>query len=147
MVSQTAFGSNELIAAVKSGGTFAASDLAGKWYTYGVSTGGALGKQTITGFIEQDVSGKVTDGGLSFIGELSGLQPVTATVAPGGTLALNGSGELSGLANATIHTPGGDVNSTMTILSGKMAPSKNMSFWVFKTDDGQDGFVISVKGN
>lgn len=139
--------SNELIVAVKSGGTFVTSDMGGKWHLYGVSTSGALGKLTVMGSIEQDVSGKATDGSLSFRGELSGLQPVPATIIPGGTLALSGNGELSGTGDMTIQTPQGDQNSTMTIVSGKMTPSKKMSVWVLKTDDGQNGFVISIKGN
>jgi hypothetical protein len=119
----------------------------GKWYMYGVSTGGLSGKTTVTGSLQQDAAGQVIDGSLSFVGESSGLQPVPATVIPGGTLALDVNGELSGSSHSTTHTPQGDVNSTMTITSGKMAPSKNMSIWVLKTDVGQNGFVISIKGN
>ena len=148
ITTQTEIGSSELMVLVKGGGTFSTADMEGKWYLHGVSMGGDFGGLAISGSLEQDASGKVIDGDYSLVGEATGLQPIPATFTPGGTMALNASGELSGSIDVTIHgTPQGDIHSTITIVSGKMAPSKNIVVFVVKTSIGQNALMISIKGN
>lgn len=126
-------GKFDLATAIRAGGSFIRSDLAGTWYIYGSSSSGA-NKATISGTIVLDSSGQVTTGG-SYIRADAGMASFT-----GGTMTIDSTGVLSG---SVITNIGDNIN----LSSGKMHSSKGMMSLVVSTNGSKPDFLICLKGS
>ena len=120
----------DFIIAIRSGGTFATSDLPGTWHFHGASSGGTA-EGTIRGTIVLDSSGQVTGG--SYTHSDGAVASLT-----GGTITIDGSGVISG----SITT---DVDVVVSITSGKMYFLKNIISFVDSMNDGEFDFIIAIK--
>ena len=127
----TISGKFDLATAIRAGGSFIPSDLAGTWYIYGSSSSGA-NKATISGMIVLDSSGQVTGG--SYIRSDAGMASFT-----GGTMTIDNTGVLSG---SVITNIGDNVN----LSSGKMNSSKGIMSFV-ATNGSELDFLICLKGS
>jgi hypothetical protein len=127
----TISGKFDLAMAIRAGGSFIPSDLAGTWYIYGSSSSGA-NKATISGTIVLDSSGQVTGG--SYIRSDAGMASFT-----GGTMTIDNTGVLSG---SVITNIGDNVN----LSSGKMNSSKGIMSFV-ATNGSELDFLICLKGS
>jgi hypothetical protein len=107
--------SNDLVVAIKRGGTFFTADLQGTWYLFGASVGDVSPEGTVWGKFALDASGNVASGEISRSDD-------TNLTATGGKINLADAGEVSGTVTTRYLTE--DLN--ITVNSGKMAPSKNL---------------------
>lgn len=139
--------SNELIAAVKSvGGTINTTlALKGKWYLYGVSMGSTFGKLTITGYMDVDAEGKVTDGVYISRGEETALEPLPAQILSG-EMHFENDGTIGGRVVANINTGSQEINTTITLKSGRLSAAKDVAVIVTDDDLGENAFMIGIKG-
>jgi len=130
--SMTASGKYYLVTAVRAGGTFTLSDLAGTWYIFGARNSGTS-QSTMNGTVIIDSSGNVTGGSYT----LSDGGTVSFT---GGTVTINDAGVLSGSA---ITSTGGTIN----LASGKMNSLKYIMSLVASTSNSELDFLFCIKGN
>ena len=139
--------SNELIAAVKSveGTINNLLDLKGKWYLYGVSMGSTFGKLTISGYMDVDAEGKITDGVYISRGEETGLQPLPAQILSG-EMYFENDGTIGGSVEANINTGSQEVNTTITLKYGRLSAAKDVALIVTDDDLGENAFMIGIKG-
>ncbi len=128
----TISGEYDLVTAMRAGGTFAPSDLAGTWYIFGSVTSGT-NQSTISGTVILDLTGKITGG--SYIRSDGGKASFT-----GGAVTIDGQGILSG--NATT-----DINDNMNLTSGKMHVSKDIMSIVANTALNEQDFLFCIKGS
>lgn len=140
--------SNELITAVKSavGTEFTTADLEGTWYLHGVSMGSTFGKLTITGNMDVDKDGNITNGVYIATGEETGLQPLPAQILSG-EMHFNNDGSIVGSAVASINTGSEEINSTITMQDGRLASTKDVAIMVTDDDLGENAYIIAIKGN
>lgn len=111
---------------------FSTSDLSGTWYIYGASSGGSS-EGTIRGTVIMNASGQITGGSYTH-------SDGTVATLTGGTVAIDGSGVLSGTATTNIGV-------TITVTSGKMNSAKTMLSFVDSTNLGELDLVIAIKAN
>lgn len=137
--------SYQWISAVKSADNVNLADFEGKWYLYGVSMGSMLGKLTITGYIDVDKEGKITNGVYNSTGEQTGLQPLPAQMLSG-TMHFEKGGNIVGTAIAYINTGSQEINTTVTIKNGRLSTTKDVAIMVTNDSIGEDAFLIGIKG-
>ena len=126
-------GSLDLGVAIKAGGSFSTSDLAGTWHAYIMETNQAAGTYWIYGSFTIDSSGNITGGTYK--------APDGTTVAvTGGQVSLDNNGVMTGELTA-------EGGLTGSFPSGKMDSNKTVISFVGADSNGSLDLGVAIKGS
>ncbi len=116
---------------VKGGGSFAATDLEGAWYLFGLSTAAPPWEGWLYGALRVEATGLLSGG--SFKNSSGALVRFTS-----GSFSLSAAGEFGGTATLSNKR-------SIAFASGKMHPDKGMISAVYTRNDGEVGQLTLLK--